>query len=239
MIQASAPKNAASVILVRRGINGGFEVFMTRRPAGMNFLGGMYVFPGGTVRKEDYSEAVLRRCFGLSRQAAQKCLGSRLTPEFSLGHWLAAIRELFEETGILLCVTDGGKPLNMNDAQRRERIGEAHRALTQGTIDFQTFLESEELYFDASQLAYFSHWLTPAEVSTRFDTRFFVAHLPADQSPLSTSLEVIHSLWITSERSLELYEQGSLPMIFPTLASLRMLAEYDSLEALLSEYRLK
>ena len=237
-MKASAPKNAATVILFRSEAKGGFEVFMTRRPAGMNFLGGIYVFPGGCVRKEDYSKAMLRRCFGPSPEAAQKSLGMRLSPEFSLGHWLAGIRELFEETGILLCVTEGGEPLDMNDAGRRDRLAEKHAALMGGLIDFQAFLESESLLCDARRLAYFSHWLTPEEVPTRFDTRFFLAQIPADQSPLSTSREVTHSLWITPEHSLELSGEGKLPLIFPTLASLRALADYDSLKTLLNEYRL-
>ncbi len=235
---ASRPKNAATVILVRPETNGGFEVFMTRRPAGMNFLGGMYVFPGGSVRKEDCSEALLRRCFGLSRGAAQKSLGTRLRPELSLGHWVAGIRELFEEVGILLCVTEAWEPLNMNDAGQRERIAAKHRAVIEGSIDFHAFLDSERLFCDAGRLAYFSHWLTPEESPTRFDTRFFLAQVPSDQTPLSTSEEVTHSLWITPERCLELSREGKLPMIIPTFASLRTLAEFDSLQSLLTEYRL-
>lgn len=238
-MKANPPSNATTVILVRPETNGGLEVFMTRRPAGMNVLGGMYVFPGGNVRKEDYSEALLRRCFGLSREAAQKNLGGRLKPELSLGHWLAAIRELFEETGVLLCVTDAGRPLDMSDPERRKRITQKHSSLVAAAIDFQTFLESESLFCDASRLAYFSHWLTPQEVRTRFDTRFFLARLPADQVPLPISYEVSHSVWITPERSLELFHEGKLPMIFPTLASLRTLADYDSLQALFTEHRLE
>ncbi len=238
-MKANPPNSATTVILVRPEANGGLEVFMTRRPAGMNVLGGMYLFPGGNVRKEDYSEAMLGRCFGLSREAAQKNLGGRLTAEISLGHWLAGIRELFEETGVLLCVTDAGKPLNMNDPERRDRIAQKHSSLVAASIDFQTFLESESLFCDARRLAYFSHWLTPEEVRTRFDTRFFLARLPADQSPFSTSYEVSHSVWIAPERSLELFHEGKLPMIFPTLASLRTLADYDSLQALLAEHRLE
>ncbi len=237
-MKPSTPKNAATVILFRSEANGRFEVFMTRRSAGMNILGGVYVFPGGCIRKEDYSKAALRRCFGLSPQAAQKSLGMGLNPDFSLGHWMAAIRELFEETGILLCVTEEGKPLDMNDPGRRAKIAEKHAALTGGLIDFQAFLESESLLCDARRLAYFAHWLTPEEVPARFDTRFFLAQMPCGQSPLSSSREVTHSLWITPERALELFAEGRLPMIFPTLASLRMLADYDSVEALVSERRL-
>ncbi len=228
------PKHAATVILVRPEANGGFEVFMTRRPHGMNFLEGMYVFPGGSLRKEDCTERILRRCHGLSRKEAQGILGMHLSPELSLGHWVTGIRELFEEVGILLGVTEAGKPLDMNERERKERLAEKRKALIDGSIDFQMLLESEGLFCDATSLIYFSHWLTPEEFSIRFDTRFYLTPLPTDQTPLSTSQD---SLWITPDRSLKLCEQGDLPVIFPTFASLRTLANFDSLEGLLAEYR--
>jgi 8-oxo-dGTP pyrophosphatase MutT (NUDIX family) len=230
------PKNAATVLLLRPKGEEGFEVFMTRRPAGMNFLGGMYVFPGGSVRKEDCSEGILRRCHGLTRQEAQRILGMHLSPELSLGHWVAGIRELFEEIGILLCLTESGAPLVMNEQRRKERLAERREALVKGTIDFQSLLESEKILCDLACLRYFSHWLTPEEFPIRFDTRFFLASVPSDQSPLPTSEEVTHSLWITPERSLKLCQQGSLPVIFPTFASLRTLADFETLDSLFADY---
>ena len=236
MAEYLKPQNAATVILLRPQANSGFELFMTRRPPGMNFLGGVYVFPGGSVRKEDCSESMLRRCHGLTEHEAQKIFSMRLSPELSLGHWVAGIRELFEEVGILLCVTEAGTPLDMDDSGRKQRLEKKRQALVKRAIDFQSLLESEKLLCDLPRLGYFSHWLTPEEFPIRYDTRFFLALLPADQSPLATSEEVTHSLWITPERSLELSRNGSLPMIFPTFASLRTLADYDSLVSLLAEY---
>ncbi|MCH7762087.1 NUDIX hydrolase, partial [candidate division TA06 bacterium] len=113
MTETTRPKNAATVILVRPEVDGGFEVFITRRPPGMDFLGGMYVFPGGSVRKDDFSEAILKRCHGLSRKEAQETLGAHLSPELALGHWVAGIRELFEEVGIFLCVDKNGRLLDL------------------------------------------------------------------------------------------------------------------------------
>ncbi|MFQ5902943.1 MAG: NUDIX hydrolase [Candidatus Binatia bacterium] len=239
MTEPHPPKNAATVILLRPEVNGGIEVFMTRRPPGMDFLGGMYVFPGGSIRKEDCSEEILRLCHGLSCEDAQRTLGPHLSPDLSLGHWVAGIRELFEEVGILLCVTEAGKPLDMLEKRRKDRITEKRKALIEGSVNFRALLVSEGLLCDVARLAYFSHWVTPEEFSTRFDTRFYLALLPADQSPLATSQEVTHSLWITPERALNLCQQGSLPVIFPTFASLRTLANFDSLQSLLAEYGLK
>jgi len=236
MTEAYRPKNAASLILVRRDTGGGIEVLLTRRPPEMEFLGGVYVFPGGSVRKEDCSEALLERCRGLTREEAQKNVGAHLSPKLCLGHWVAAIRELFEEVGVLLCVDESGKTVALEG--RRERLMEKREALIEGSLKFHEFLESEKLLCDAARLAYFAHWLTPEEFPIRFDTRFYLACLPAGQSPLPASQEVSESLWISPERALKLSQGGVLPLIFPTYASLRMLADFDSSERLLAEYGL-
>lgn len=231
MSTASGPRSAATVILLRPAESDGFEVFLTRRPDRMDFLGGAYVFPGGTLTKDDSSERSLKRCAGLPRQQAQKLLGAHLKPALVLGYWVAAIRELFEEAGVLLAATDSGRPLTMGEALLQKR-----KQLIGRTLTFHELLESEELYCDVKRLAYFSHWQTPEEFSVRFDTRFFVAILPPDQVPLETSEEVAHGFWLPPERAMQLYAQRKLPMIFPTYASLRTLADFDSVESLLAEY---
>ena len=226
-------RQAATVILLRPAEPNGFEVFLTRRPDEMAFLGGMYCFPGGTRRKDDCSTAMLRRCHGLSPIDARKIVGAQFSPPEALGLWVAGIRELFEEAGVLLAVDGLGEPW----AAEQDNLAEKHAALLKKTLSFRSLLESEELLCDASRLAYFSHWQTPEEIAIRFDTRFFLAALPNGQTPLPTSLEVAHSLWLTPDRALELFVKDQLPMIFPTFASLRTLADFDSLESVLKEYR--
>ena len=226
-------RQAATVILLRPTEANGFEVFLTRRPDAMAFLGGMYCFPGGAMQKDDCSPEMLRLCHGLSPVDARKIVGAQFSPPEALGLWIAGIRELFEEVGILLAVNKLGQPVGQN---RRNSIAEKHAALLENTIRFRSLLESEDLLCNALSLAYFSHWQTPEEVSIRFDTRFFLAALPKDQTPLATSPEVVHSLWITPDRALELFAQDKLPMIFPTFASLRTLADFESLESLGREY---
>lgn len=235
MRQATQPKKASTVILVRPNAHGQFELFLTRRPAEMHFLGGMYVFPGGSVKKEDCSEGTLRCCRGVTKKAAQKTLGMHLSPNVALGHWVAAIRELFEEVGILFCVNAVGKPVDM--AVMRERLAGKRRTTMKGSMEFREILESEKIFCDLARLHYFSHWRTPEEFPTRFDTRFYLAPLPQDQNPFASSEEVTHSLWITPDRALELSGRGSLPVIFPTFASLRTLANFDSFESLFAVYQ--
>ena len=230
------PRLAATVILLRAAEPRGFEVFLTRRPEGMAFLGGMYCFPGGTLRNEDFSDAMLSRSAGMTPDRAQKIIGAEFAPRQALGLWIATIRELFEEAGILLAVNGAGERILANTGLA-SRLTEKHSRLLTKTLSFYSVLESEGFFCDLAALAHFSHWQTPAHVSTRFDTHFFLASLPADQSPLPTSSEVTQSVWLTPDGALRLFSKNELPMIFPTFASLRTLADLDSLERVFKEYR--
>jgi 8-oxo-dGTP pyrophosphatase MutT (NUDIX family) len=229
------PKQAATVILLRRAAPNGFEVFLTRRPQSMPFLGGMYCYPGGTVRQDDYTPAMLRRCFGLAPRQAQKIIGARYNPQEALGLWVAAAREVFEEVGILFAVNDSGEPY-APEQKLQQRLTEKHRQMLGKSLSFLALLESERLRCDLSRLAHFSYWQTPARFSMRFDTRFLIAALPENQSPLATSAEVAHSLWITPDLAMQLFAAGELPMIFPTYAALRTLADFATIESVFKEY---
>lgn len=231
-------KNAATVILLRAAHSGGFEVFLTRRPESMAFLGGLYVFPGGKVRRNDFANGGWRACHGISPAEARNILGAQMSPEFALGHWIAAIRELYEETGVLLAVDKKGNPIHMHRPEFRMKLAKKHAALLGREVDFQALLNSEELQCNATKLAYFSHWQTPETFTTRFDTRFFLATLPQDQIPLSTSHEVAHSVWLSPDTALRQFGSGDLPMIFPTFASLRTLADFESFSSLCREFHL-
>jgi 8-oxo-dGTP pyrophosphatase MutT (NUDIX family) len=235
MSETTKPKQAATVILLRPDKGPGFEVFLTRRPDGMAFLGGMYCFPGGTVRKEDGTDGMLRQCRGLTGSQARKIVGAYFKPQEALGVWVAAVREVFEETGILLACKRSGHPLAFNSELAR-RLSRKHIELTTKAGSFQALLESENLLCDLASLGYFSYWQTPAQFAMRFNTRFFIARLPKDQTPLATTPEVAHSVWLTADRALQLFARGELPMIFPTFASLRALADYASLESVTREF---
>lgn len=235
MREAQKSRQAATVLLLRPAEPNGFEVLLTRRPNKMAFLGGMYCFPGGAIRKDDCSAPMLRLCYGLSPRDARRLIGAHLSPSEALGFWIAAVRELFEEVGVLLAVDPSGQPWP-GTRQRRLNLFDKHAALLQKKLSFGSLLESENLLCDASRLVHFSHWQTPQQSSIRFDTRFFLATLPENQTPLPASPEVAHIFWVTPDRALELFIKNELPLIFPTFASLRTLADFDSLEAVLREY---
>src|SRR3954471_2635356 len=114
-------KPASTVLLVRPDARGTFEVLLTRRPDEMPFLGGLYVFPGGSIEPQDRSEKVLSRCRGLSAIEAEKILGDNFPADLALAHWIAGIRELFEEVGIVLCTEESGAEIR-SDSRSEERF---------------------------------------------------------------------------------------------------------------------
>jgi 8-oxo-dGTP pyrophosphatase MutT (NUDIX family) len=231
-------KTAATVILLRPAGSTGFEVLLTRRPAAMTFLGGMYGFPGANVRREDYSSFMLTRCRGLSPDTARRITGARFTAQEALGFWIAAIRGLFDETGILLAVDDCDRPV-ISRSEHRGGPGEECAPLIAPRMNFYRLLKTEGLFCDASRLVYFTHWQTCARFGTRFDTYFFLAVLPHGQHVLATAQEVEDNLWLPPDRSLQLFQHEKLPMIFPTFASLRILADFATLEGVLREFSMR
>jgi 8-oxo-dGTP pyrophosphatase MutT (NUDIX family) len=232
------PRFASTVVLLRPDENGGFEILLTRRPFEMRFLGGFYVFPGGTVHKEDYSAKILERCRGLSGNEAQKILGNQHDPRVAVGHWVAAIRELFEEVGVLLCESASGASIDLRDETTKENFEIKRREIVKEELAFGEFLESEGLYCDLSRVIYFFHRVTPEFYPMRFDTRFYLAPLPAHQTPLSRSEEVTHSLWIKPAEALSQVDRNDFPILPPTTTVLEDLAIIGSLADLRAKYRL-
>ncbi|HTM09903.1 MAG TPA: hypothetical protein VL754_16075 [Verrucomicrobiae bacterium] len=230
-------KPASTVLLVRPDVKGGFEVLLTRRPSEMRFYGGFYVFPGGTIEPQDRSEDVLGRCRGLSAREAEEILGSHLESDLALAHWVAGIRELFEEVGVILCTDENGVEVQ-SDGGGQERFEERRRAIVAGSLDFGGFLAAENLLIDLKRAAYFSHRVTPDGYPYRFDARFFLAALPEGQSALESSEEVEHSLWIAPGEALR-EANRSLPLMPPTTTMLQNLCGYESWESLAQKFSLR
>ena len=232
------PRNASTVVLLRPGDNGDFKILLTRRPPQMRFLGGYYVFPGGAVHRDDYSSKVLERCRGLSANDARRILGTDDNANQALGHWVAVVRELFEEVGVLLCLTESGDDLDLRDLDAKERIERKRQAIVKNELDFGSFLESENLICDLSRAVYFDHWVTPEIYSMRFDTRFYIAVLPANQKPLIQSEEVTHSLWIEADAALARMDRRGFPILPPTTTVLQRLARLSTWDQLRAEFEL-
>ena len=238
MTQPAMPNPASTVVLVWPDQGDGFKIFMNRRPEKMATYAGIYVFPGGRVEDDDWSEKMLGFTRGLSPAEAQQVLGCTQQAQLCLGYWVAAVRELFEEAGIHFFV-DGNEESSLPaQARLTGRLDDKRKALQEGELAFPSFLESERLHCDLSHLTYFFHRVTPEHYAVRFDTRFYLAALPSGQRPLDSSEEVAESLWIAPKEALGRSQSGGFPMMPPTLAVLRTLAEHRSWQELQDRYRL-
>jgi 8-oxo-dGTP pyrophosphatase MutT (NUDIX family) len=233
-----SPRDASTVVLLRPDDFSGFEILLTRRPVEMRFLGGFYVFPGGTVHRDDYSSTTLARCRELSGDQGRRILGSHHGQDEALGHWVAVVRELFEEVGILLCVTEAGDEIDFADAATQQRLEQKRQAIVKKRLGFGAFLESENLFCDLSRAVYFDHWVTPEIYSMRFDTRFFIATLPPHQTPLVLSEEVTQSLWIKPLDALARIDRRDFPILPPTTTVLRQLGQLHTWARVRAEFHL-
>jgi 8-oxo-dGTP pyrophosphatase MutT (NUDIX family) len=205
----------------------------------MRFLGGVYVFPGGAVHQSDYSPTVLRRCRGLSGAEARKLLGGHHDEDLALGHWVAGIRELFEEVGILLATTDGGGDMDVGEQATLLRFEKCRRAIVREELDFGGFLQSEQLYCELRRTVYFYHRITPEIYPVRFDTRFFLARLPVNQTPLLYSEEVSDALWLNPGEALTRAHGRDFPLLPPTTTVLEDLSQVSSWDRLCARFSLQ
>ncbi len=227
---------AATVILVRPGSSGGVEVFMVRRSASSRFAANAYVFPGGTVSADDMSERVMARTPGLTPAAAHARLAERggvppATPELSFGLHLAALRELFEEAGVLLAYDETASAASADAEVYCAAPAQVEReALQAGRLTFADTLERGRLIAAAERLVYFSHWITPSVSPLRFDTRFFVATMPPDQTALHCQIETTEGDWLAPQEALARRERGEIRIVFVTAEHLRLLADVGSVD---------
>lgn len=220
-------------MIVRDGTDG-VEVFMLERNPSADF-GGLYVFPGGKLDEADAASALAARCHGFGAAEANRTLGFERD---ALAFWVAAIRECFEEAGILLARGPEGDILPLTRPERRERFaGYRKRLNARDAGVFEAMCEDESLTLGTDSLAYVAHWVTPKVVPRRYDTRFFVARAPADQHAIHDGGEAVESLWVRPEDALARFRRGELEMISPTFTNLEALTGYASADALLADKR--
>jgi 8-oxo-dGTP pyrophosphatase MutT (NUDIX family) len=212
---------------------GGLEVFMLRRNPGSDFAGGAYVFPGGAVDEADKSAGVESVCDGRSDAEASGVLSM---PSGGLAYWVAAVRECFEEAGVLLArhdVHEGGDVVSFAEPVVARRFARHRDAVYRGTTSLVELCRMERLRLDTSRIHYVSHWITPRAAPKRYDTRFFVASAPSEQVPLHDDGETIAHLWITPHEALERCERGELEMILPTIRNLEAIGRFEQTRDLL------
>lgn len=225
------PKPAASVVLIRPAASPEpVEVYLIRRQSGMRFLGGYYAFPGGKVDAADMTSESLARCTGLSAGEAARVLpGKDGIP--GLAFWLAAIRELFEETGVLMASDAAGRPVDLRDPEVASRVERCRKALMVGERSLVELLATEGWLFDPRPLRYLAHFITPLSSPIRFSARFFLSPLPVGQEPRLFREETSEGFWITPREGYRRFRAGEMAMAEPGEYTLAYLAQFDSYAA--------
>ncbi len=224
------PKKSATVILLRDRKPDGFEVFLLKRHEKSSFMGGNYVFPGGRVDREDGSPEACALTKGITPEEACQMFGRMLSPEESLAHWIAGIRELFEEAGILLAYTKNDDLFHLTTSEDRRRLEHYQHLLQKGERSLCKIASEMGIFFALDQLHYYAHWITPEARTLRFDTRFFLARFPDRQEARFDQKETIAEIWLTPEKALEENNRGKIALSPPTLQIIEDLSRYQRLE---------
>lgn len=226
-----------------------FEVYLTRRSAGSPFAPDAFVFPGGTIEPQDATGEARARTLGLENERLDREFRAALAPglksaepavglEEAATLLVTALRELFEEAGVLFARGADGLPVDALSADWTGVAGE-RLAVRQGELSFADFLRAHDWYADSNALALFSHWITPPSEPRRYNTHFFFALAPAAQMPLADAFETHDGLWIAPATALARYEAGELHLVYPTIKHLARLASFDSVDAALAFAREK
>jgi 8-oxo-dGTP pyrophosphatase MutT (NUDIX family) len=216
------PSPAATLVLLRDRPEGGVEILLIQRHHESKFAGGDFVFPGGKIGAEDMLADAAEWCVGLSPEKARAALGTRASGRSALACWVGAIREAFEEVGILLAYGPDGSLLRLAGGAAARFEGYRLACRRDGGA-FWSMLRDERLRLATDRLIYFAHWITPEESPIRFDTRFFVAEAPPGQEASADEEEIVAVRWMTAAEALEARRRGEITLRFPTLKNVELL----------------
>ncbi len=198
-----------------------------RRHQKSAFMAGNYVYPGGRVDRNDGSDDVLSRC---QRSPSGAHPGADLS---LLEYRVAAIRELFEEAGILLANTVDGSPLGEFSQEARVRFATHREQMNSGELSLARLAHSESLLLAPYLLHCFAHWITPEANPLRFDTRFFIAFHPEGQVASPDLKETTEGTWVAPRHAFDRNIEGTLPLSPPTLKTLEDLSRFSTVEQLM------
>jgi 8-oxo-dGTP pyrophosphatase MutT (NUDIX family) len=213
---AVVPQPASTVILVRDAVAGPptrLEVFMVRRHHGASFMAGAYVFPGGRVDPGDRLAAAEDRCDGAAHAAATF---PDLSSREAVGFFVAAVRELFEEAGVLLARSGSEHLVGGTDETIAPWFATEREAAYRGERSVVAIAEARALRLALDRLVPVAHWVTPSVEPRRFDTRFFVTALPAEQAPTHDPIESTDSFWVQPGEALDRFARGEIVLAPPT-----------------------
>ncbi|MFX1312397.1 MAG: hypothetical protein ACFFHD_07270 [Promethearchaeota archaeon] len=227
------PKLAATVILLRNRTSDleskddcEFEVFMAKRHKDLRFMGDHYVFPGGSIEEQDLTKEARARLKGIDEHVINNL---KEICEDPVSLWIVAIRELFEETGILIASDNTGKMLGkMGEISKKLKTYQKSLQKKQKTMI--NILIEENLYFNAKKLKYFGRLITPKLSPIRFDTQFFLCEYPQKQNINLFKDELTEDLWGSPQQILEKYKKREIKLIFPQYSTLQRLQKFKTIQ---------
>ena len=236
--QISVPRESTTVILVRKNDAGLGEVFLARRHQRQSFMAGAYVFPGGQVDVADSDLGLSHYIAATDNFNPQTILqDTSLTAELAQSLFVCAIRETFEETGVLIAQTSGGNFIRLDSGLDSARFAHYRQELNRGKISFQDIAAEENLFYALHALIPYAHWITPEIVPKRFSTRFFLTRLPDGQTATTDSGELTDSLWVTPGSALKMQLNKEITLMPPTLKTLEELAAFIDIDELFEQAR--
>jgi len=208
---------SATVVLLRQGESLP-EIFMVKRHKRSSF-GSAYAFPGGVLESSD--SKVHQLCTGRSSAEANELLA---VDTAGLDYFSAAVRELFEEAGVLL----GRTTLSAGDlAVARDQLNDA-------SLSWEQFVADSKLEIQCDRLHYFSHWTTPVQLAQRYSTRFFLAELPQGQTATHDNGEITDACWMSAQEALQAGSAGAIRVHYPTRQNLENMLPYRNVDELIA-----
>lgn len=214
---ADVPVRDAATVALLRDTVAGIEVFMLKRSGAAVFSPSAHVFPGGALDDDD-------------RADTESAATDPLRP-----YRLAAVREAFEEAGLLLACDESGGVIRLDEPDVAERFALHRKAMHAGELSLDSLCARERLTVAIDGLVPFGHWITPRGAPRRFDTRFFAARAPAHQSASPDEIETTEGLWAHPNEVLAASDAGDVELILPTRRSLERLAPFATVDHALEE----
>ncbi|MBV1878166.1 MAG: NUDIX hydrolase [Pseudomonadales bacterium] len=217
---------AATVLLIDDRPD--LKVFIMKRNPKHVFGPGMWVFPGGAVDSADH-----HKDFSTLRHNHQTVDNTNLINSdiitTDLAYQIAAIREVFEEAGILIAAYDqAGNPLSLLETEQTTRFQRHRDAVNDNSANFRQIINTEKLQLNLSKLHYIARWITPVGATRRFDARFFIALMPSNQTADHDNNELIQSDWLSPASILSKHSGGELQLMAPTLRMIQSLAKFKT-----------
>jgi 8-oxo-dGTP pyrophosphatase MutT (NUDIX family) len=216
---SDVPVRDAATVALLRDASGGLEVYLLERSRAAVFSPGAHVFPGGALDDEDRAQSMNKWCGAFDR--GHSC---------PIAYYIAAIRESFEEAGLLLAYDATGEVIHLDDPEVHARFGLHRKAMHAGQRSLDAVCAEEGLMLAVDGLVPFGHWITPKGAPRRFDTRFFAARAPEHQTASSDEIETTSGLWARPADVLKANDNGEVELIMPTRRSLEALAKYERVD---------